>query len=412
MLVSLLIIIYVTFMALGLPDSTLGSSFPAIAQNLNVSSNLAGYISPVVSFGTILSSLFCDRLVRRFSTKWVTSVSVLLTAVAMLLYSFVREETVWAFFPIAIVMGLGAGAIDAALNNYVALHYKAIHMNWLHASWGVGTTLSPLIIGAFIDPDRNSAGWNHGLLAVSILLFAVSLLLFLTLPLWDKAKKKEESEEKAEEKDDKPVPYRFFFRNPIFYLAMLGFFCYCALEGTTGLWLSTYLHQEKEIDTALSATLGSTFYIGIMVGRFLSGPLSLKWNEKKMIRLGEVLLFLGVLLSLLPIPGVYASIGFILTGLGCAPIYPAIIRSTPYRFTKKASQRAMGLEMAIAYLGNLLVPPLFALTAKALGENYGILPIFSAILCLLMILSHETINFHLRKRDLSLSEEEKKNYFD
>ena len=414
MLVSLLIIIYVTFIALGLPDSTLGSSFPAIAQNLGIPSNMAGYLSPVVSLGTIVSSLLSDKLVRRFSTKWVTSVSVLLTALALFLFSFVTKDTVWAFFPIAIVMGLGAGGIDAALNNYVALHYKAIHMNWLHCSWGVGTTISPLIIGSFIDSNNNSSGWNHGILTVSILLFAVSLMLFVTLPIWNKAKEIEEKRkvdsQQAPEKEKKPLGYGVLFRNPIFYLAMVGFFCYCAMEGTTGLWLSTYLTHEKGLSTSLAATLGSTFYIGITVGRFFSGPLSLRLNEKAMIRIGESIALIGVMLCLIPVNEYFAIVGFVITGLGCAPINPAIIRSTPYRFSKQASQKAMGLEMAIAYMGNLAIPPLFALTAKAMDENYGILPYFTLILVLVMILCHEIINRKLSKRDTQLSEEERKDY--
>ena len=413
MLASLLIIIYVTFIALGLPDSTLGSSFPAIAQNLGIPSNMAGYISPVVSAGTIVSSLLSDKLVRRFSTKWVTAVSVLLTSVAMLLFSFVTTDYVWAFFPIGIIMGLGAGSIDAALNNFVALHYKAIHMNWLHCSWGIGTTISPLIIGAFIDSDKNSIGWNHGILMVAVLLFAVSLMLFLTLPVWSKAKESEERKRKDSPQSGKslaPFTYRDLFRNPVFYFAMIGFFCYCAMEGTTGLWLSTYLHQEKGINTALAATLGSTFYIGITVGRFICGPLSLKLSEKIMIRIGEAIGLAGIILCLIPGNAYFAIVGFVLTGLGCAPIYPAIIRSTPYRFSRSASQKAMGLEMAIAYMGNLSIPPLFALTAKCLGDNYSILPVFTLILILLMISCHEFINFRLSKRDSQLTSEEKEEF--
>lgn len=409
MLVSLLVIIYVTFIALGLPDSTLGSSFPAIATNLNVSPDMAGYLSPIVSAGTILSSLFSAKLIARFKTPYVTSFSILLTALAMLGFSFVQEDFVWAFYPIAFVMGLGAGGVDAAINNYVALHYKAIHMNWLHCSWGVGASVSPLIIGSFIDSDNNSQGWEKGILVVSILLFAVVLLLFLSLPLWNKAKKREKKADEGE-KTDEGFSYRWLFSNPVFYLAMVGFFSYCALETTTGLWLSTYLHQEKKLDTALSATLASTFYLGITCGRFLCGLLSLKLREKDMIRVGEGVLLLGAVLTLLPFDSAFAIAGFVLTGIGCAPIYPAIIRSTPYRFSKKASQKAMGLEMAIAYVGNLSVPPLFALIARWLGNDYSLLPFFILALLLLMIGSHEWINFRLRRRDSSLSEEERRQY--
>ena len=406
MLVSLLIIIYVTFVALGLPDSTLGSSFPAIADNLGVSADMAGYLSPIVSCGTILSSLFSAKLIARFKTQYVTSFSILLTALALLSFSFVQSDYVWAFYPIALVLGLGAGGVDAALNNYVALHYKAIHMNWLHCSWGVGASISPFIVGAFIDSGNDSAGWETGILTVSILLFAVTLLLFLTLPLWNRAQARKTKEEVEEE--SKAFSYRSLFTNPVFYLAMLGFFCYCAMENTTGLWLSTYLHQEKEIDTSLAATLASTFYLGITAGRFVCGPLSLKIREKNMIRIGELIALVGILLTLMPFHSAFAITGFIVTGIGCAPIYPAIIRSTPYRFSKGASQKAMGLEMAIAYVGNLSVPPLFALTASLLGDNYAPLPYFTLALVLVMILCHEAINFRLKRRDEGFTEEERK----
>ena len=411
MLFSLLVIIYVTFMALGFPDSALGSSFPAIAENLGVSSDMAGYLAPIVSFGTIISSLLSDALIRRFTTKWVTTVSIFLTGLGLLLFSFVDSGHVWTFFPIALLMGLGAGGVDAALNNFVALHYKAIHMNWLHCCWGVGTTISPLIIGSMIDSGNNSAGWNKGILIVSLLLFGITFLLLCSLPLWNRVERKLAlTKGLLDEVETAPFSLKTLFSNPVFYLSMAGFFCYCAMEGTTGLWLSTFLNKEKGLDTSLSASLGSTFYIGITIGRFLSGPLSLKCHEKTMIRIGEALALSGILLCLIPIDGYAAVIGFVLTGIGCAPIYPAIIRSTPYRFSRTASQRAMGLEMAIAYLGNLSIPPLFALTARSLGDNYGILPFFTFAFVVIMIVCHEIINVRLKKRDAALTEAEKEEY--
>lgn len=406
---ALLAVIYVTFIALGLPDSTLGSSFPAIAENLALPSNMAGYLSPIVSAGTIVSSLLSAKLVSRFTTKWVTIVSVFFTGTAMLCFSFVDQAHSYFFYPIAVLMGLGAGGIDAALNNFVALHYKAIHMNWLHCSWGIGASLSPFILGSFIDSGNHSAGWEKGTLTIAILLFAITLLLLLTLPLWNKMKAREQKEG-GEPEESLPFSYRALFVNPVFYLAMAGFFCYCAVETTTGLWLSTYLHQEKGVDTSLAATLASTFYLGITVGRFVCGPLSLKLREKAMIRIGEAVLVVGILLCLLPIHNASAIVGFILTGIGCAPIYPAIIRSTPYRFSKAASQKAMGLEMAIAYVGNLSMPPLFALVAKLLGEDYAPLPVFTLVLAVFMVFCHEVINAKLKKRDRSLSKEERNAY--
>lgn len=331
---------------------------------------------------------------------------MLLTAIGLLCFSFITKDYYWAFFLAAIPLGLGAGGIDAALNNYVALHYKAIHMNWLHACWGVGASIGPLIIGAFIDSDNDSAGWNYGVLTVAIILFVISLIIFLSLPLWNKMVAKEVKEEKKQ-----PVEhaYKTLFANPVFYLSMIGFFCYTALESTSGLWIATYFNQTQNISTDLSATFAASFYIGICVGRFICGPLSLKIAEKNMIRIGESLLLVGVILTLIPTNYIFSLVGFIIVGVGCAPIYPAIIRMTPYRFSKALSAEAIGLEMAIAYCGNLSIPPLFALTAKSLN-NYRILPYFLLILAVLMILVHEISNHLLCRRDKMLTEEEKEQY--
>ena len=403
----LLLIIYLTFIALGLPDSILGSSFPAIADNLQISENMAGYISPIISIGTIISSIFSAKLVELFKTKWVTAVSVFLTGVALICFSFVQRGFTWAFFVAAIPLGLGAGSIDAALNNYVALHYKAIHMNWLHCSWGIGASIGPMIIGSFIDAENNSRGWNYGVLTIGIILFAISVILFLSLPLWNKMASKEKQEERIEKT---PLhPYKSLLTNPVFYFSVIGFFCYSALESTAGLWIATFFNQTQNIDTALSATFASSFYLGITIGRFICGPFSLKIKEKNMIRIGEGILFIGVILALIPMHYLFALIGFIILGLGCAPIYPAIIRSTPYRFSKQLSGKVIGLEMAFAYCGNLAIPPLFAFTANSLN-NYRILPYFLLILALLMIFCHESVNFILSKRDKCLSSEEMKDY--
>lgn len=410
----LLIIIYITFISLGLPDSMLGSSFPAIAQNLGVSSDMAGYVGMVVSLCTIISSLLSSYLIKRFSTKIVVSVSVVLTAVALLLFSFVRDGYTWAFYIIALPLGLGAGAIDSALNNYVALHYKAIHMNWLHAFWGIGASVGPLIIGSFIDSNNNSSGWDYGVLTIACIQLGISLILFLTLPLWNKVMEKENGEKKEEKKEEEVKgdkdEAKKVLTNPIFYLTALGFFCYCALESSTGLWVGNFFHIEMGSSTDEAAMLTSTFYIGITVGRLLCGPISLKLNEKQMIRMGEIIIAVGIALTFMRFNKYVPMVGFVVVGLGCAPIYPAIIRSTPYRFSKTLSQRAMGLEMATAYVGGLSMPPLIGLIARLMGDNYSILPYFMCGFAVAMIVCHEIINMILRKRDSSLSEEQLKEY--
>jgi fucose permease len=289
---ALLLIIYLIFISLGLPDSMLGSTFPAIADNLSISPDMSGYIGLVVSGGTIISSLFSDKLIAKFKTKWVVSVSILLTAAGLLAFSFVPAGMTWLFFVVAIPLGLGAGAIDSALNNYVALHYKAIHMNWLHCSWGVGASIGPLIIGSFIDSSNHSAGWEKGVLTISLIQFGIAAVAFATLPLWNKVANKNTLDKKKEEKKDKPtkpVSRRELFKNPIFYLAMIGFFSYCALETTTGSWSGFFFNRARGFSTQESANLTAMFYLGITIGRFICGPISLKLKENIMITCHEII---------------------------------------------------------------------------------------------------------------------------
>lgn len=407
----LLIIIYMIFISLGLPDSMLGSSFPAIADNIKAPIQFTSYISPITSICTILSSLCAPFLIKRFKEQYVISFSIMLTAIGLLIFSFARENTLYLLFISALPLGLGAGAIDASINNYVALHYKAIHMNWLHCCWGVGASISPMIIGAFIDPNNNSKGWNIGILTVSIIQFVIMFISFISVPLWNRMKVKEDKKE--EKKED--YKYVKLFKNPVFYLTVLAFFCYCGLETTMGLWTGSYLNYGKGFDTAQSASLSSFFFIGITVGRFISGPLSLKIKENNMIRIGEIIISISMVFMI--ISSVYqeeytkslALASIVICGLGCAPIYPAIIRLTPYRFSKAGSQKAMSLEVAIAYIGNLISPFIFGEIAKAIN-NYLILPYIIITFLSVMILCHEIINIRLKKRDSILNDEDKKKY--
>ena len=409
MSILLLLIIYLIFISLGLPDSVLGSAFPAIAENLETSPDMAGYIGFVVSFCTIISSLLSDRMIKKFSTKFVVSFSILLTACGLICFHLVTKDYVWAFFPIAVLLGLGAGAIDAALNNYVALHYKAIHMNWLHCSWGVGASISPLIIAPFIDSQNHSFGWNKGILVIALIQFGIAAIAFISLPLWNKVEGLSRGSAPEEKEKSKAPSKKEVFRNPVFYLAMLGFFCYCGLETTSGAWGGFFFQYGRGFNTQEAARLDSLFYIGITAGRFLCGLISLKVSEKNMMRIGEAILITGAALATLPFHNAFAIAGFLMIGLGCAPIYPAIIRSTPYRSSKTPSQHIMGLEMAIAYVGNLLISPLYGLFARSLNL-YEALPFLVLILACLMAISHEIINVQLKKRDASLSEEEKQEY--
>ncbi len=410
MAIAILVIIYLTFVSMGLPDSVLGSSFPAISQNLGISADQGGYISMVVSLGTIFSALISSWLLKKIKTPILVAISVLCTAIALVLFSFVSSAYAWAFYPIAIILGVGGGGIDAALNNYVALHYKAIHMNWLHCSWGIGVTISPLIIGSFIDSSNNSSGWQKGVLILSFIQLALFVIILLLLPLWNKVTVKEKKvEEKEVDGQRKTIKEFGVLKNPVFYLAMAGFFSYCAIETTTGLWIASYFTYGKGLDTDQAAMLTSVFYLGITIGRFISGFLSLRLIEKQMIRIGEGIILLGSILCLLPFNVYLPIVGFSLVGLGCAPIYPAIIRSTPYRFSRSFSQNAMGLEMAFAYAGSLSIPPLFGLVAKSIA-NFTILPYVVLALLALMVFCHEYANMLLKKRDQRLTEAEKAQY--
>ena len=387
MAIALLLLIYLTFVGLGLPDTVLGSSFPAISEALNLPGDYAGYIGMVVSLFTILSSFLSSFFLQKVKTSVYVFVSVLLTA-----------------------------AGDAALNNYVALHYKAVHMNWLHCSWGVGASIGPLLVGALIDPSTNQ-GWDWGVRTIAFIQCLIALLLFLGIPLWDKvARKKKEEGDKAPE-EEMPVQkgdHRRLLKSPLFYLCAVGFFSYCAMETTTGFWTPSFLYNALGVDSSLSATLGSCFYLGITIGRFLSGLLSFRISAKNLIRGGEGLIILGSLLALLGAYGsdyILSSIGIALVGLGCAPIYPAIILLTPYRFSRRISQVAMSLQMAVAYMGNLVLSPLFGLFAESLGrEGYLLLPIVPLFFGVLMLLVHEIGNRMLRKRDLAMNDEEREQY--
>ena len=412
MTLALLLVIYCIFISLGLPDSFLGSSFPAISTSMGMDSDAGGYIAMVVSIFTILSSLLSSFFLRRMKVGLYIFGNIALTACALLLYSFIPQNYGWIFYLLAIPLGFGAGGIDAAINNYVALHYKAVHMNWLHCSWGIGALTSPLLLGAFID-SKTGEGWQLGVQVLSYLQFGILLLTFLTLPLWEKvAKKKEKKEEEKEEAiaSSPKENIKKLFKTPLFYFSCIGFFCYCGLETTTGFWAPSFFFYARECDASLAATLGSCFYIGIACGRFLSGLISFKISPKNLIRIGEVLLLCGSILALLSTNYLVSAIGIILVGLGCAPIYPSIILLTPYRFSKKLSQDAMSLQMGIAYMGNLALSPLFGLMANSLGDAFYLLPLIPLLFGTLMFLVHEGTNFLTKKRDSSLSFEEKKQY--
>ena len=380
-MVSLLLpIIYVAFISLGLPDSLLGSAWPSMYPQLGVPVSYAGIISMIISLGTIISSLNSDRLTRALGTGKVTAISVGMTATA--LFGFSVSGQFWMLCLWAIPYGLGAGSVDAALNNYVALHYESRHMSWLHCMWGIGTMISPMVMGAAL---AGGMPWTSGYRYIALFQILLTAVLFVSLPLWQKRTAGTSGEEAA------PTALTFgqVLHLPGAKEVMLCFFCYCALETTAGLWASSYLTLSRGVPAGTAASFASLFYIGITAGRAACGFLTLKFNDVQMIRMGQGILAVGVLALLVPGPQVLALAGLVLVGLGCAPIYPSIIHSTPDHFGAERSQAVIGIQMASAYVGNLAMPPLFGLLANNITP--ALFPFYLLVLLLLMVFMHEQL---------------------
>ena len=374
----LLVIIYLAFISLGLPDSLLGSAWPVMHMEFSVPISYAGAVSMMIAAGTIISSLLSDRLTRKLGTGRVTAISVGMTAAA--LFGFSISGTYRMLLLWAIPYGIGAGGVDAALNNYVALHYASRHMSWLHCFWGVGASVGPVIMGAAITGGR---GWNSGYRIISILQIILTAILVFSLPLW-----KGRGEEKKEN-EAAPLSLRQIIDIPGAKSVMLCFFCYCALEQTTGLWASTFLVLRWNVSAEQAATLAGLFFIGITTGRAISGFATFRFNDSQMVRIGQGIMLAGIIIMLLPISKTLAMIGIVAIGVGCAPVYPSLIHSTPDHFGADKSQAIIGLQMASAYLGTCLMPPLFGVVANAL--SIGLMPFYLLALLALMIITHEQL---------------------
>ena len=374
-MVLLLVIIYLAFISLGLPDSLLGSAWPSMYSGLGVSIDSAGIISMIISGGTILSSLMSDRVIRRFGTGMVTFVSVAMTAIALMGFSLSNSFVMLCLC--AVPLGLGAGSVDAALNNFVALYYKAKHMSWLHCFWGIGASMGPIIMSYSLV---RSQLWNAGYRAISIIQFALVAVLLFSLPLWKKA---QFPASKSEETHQQILSVRQLIGLPGAKQALLAFFCYCAIEHTVGLWGSSYLVTIHGIPAETAASWISLYYIGITFGRFLSGFLAIKLRHKQMVQLGQLLIGTGVVVLLLPVQSNFLLAGLFLIGIGCAPIYPSLLHETPNNFGSRHSQSVMGVQMACAYVGTTFMPPLFGVLGAKM--SYGLFPFFVGILLLIMI---------------------------
>lgn len=383
----LLAIIYLAFISLGLPDSLLGSAWPTMYQQFGVPISYAGIISMIISAGTIVSSLQSDRLTKKLGTGKVTAISVAATAVALFGFSF--SHSFWALCLWAIPYGLGAGSVDASLNNYVALHYESRHMSWLHCMWGVGATAGPYIMGIALSMGQ---GWNMGYRYIGIIQVILTSVLIFSLPLWKERTEETEVEElqtDPAENGKKVLSVREILKISGAREVMLCFFCYCALEQTAGLWASSYLTLHKGVSSETAAIFASLFYIGITVGRAISGFITMKLNDTQMVRLGQSIIVLGIMAMVLPGSNVLALAGLILIGLGCAPIYPCVIHSTPAHFGADKSQAIIGVQMAFAYIGILAMPPLFGVLASRI--SVALLPCYLFAILVVMVIMHELL---------------------
>ena len=383
----LLAIIYLAFISLGLPDALLGSAWPNMYQEFKVPVSYAGIISMIIALGTIISSLKSDYLTKKNGTGLVTIISVAITAIALFGFSISRsfiELCLWA-----IPYGLGAGSVDASLNNYVALHYASKHMSWLHCMWGIGATLGPYIMGIALT---NYSSWNMGYRIICLIQVVLSAILIFSLPKW-----KKENISSDDTTNIKPLSIKEVLKIPGAKEIMLCFFCYSTIEQTSMLWASSYLNLAKGVDAKTAATFASMFCIGITIGRGINGFIAMKLKDEQMIHMGIIIILIGILIMFVPGIVFLSYISFIFIGLGCAPIYPCIIHSTPNHFGKDKSQVIIGIQIASAYIGTCLMPPLFGLIANNISIK--LLPIYLLIILIIMFVMNELLNKKVKHED-------------
>ena len=383
----LLCIIYLGFVALGLPDSLFGTAWPILQPQLDVPLSYAGFVTMTISGGTILASLLSDRLTYRFGAAKVTAFSVAATALALL--GFSNATAFWQLVACAVPLGLGAGAVDAALNNYVALHFSSRHMSWLHCFWGVGASISPYIMGFWLSRDLR---WDRGYLTVGCILAVMSVLLFVSLPLWKSGDTNSEETQRTA-----PKTLRQIAALPGIFYVLFGFFAYCAIEGIAFVWTSSYLVRERAMPAESAARFASLFYLGMTFSRFVMGFFADRLGDRRSMHLGYAICFLGLLLAVLPgLPVWVCLAGLLIAGFGCGPIYPSIIHATPDVFGKENSQAVVGVQMAAAYTGTTFMPPLFGVIANRFS-----LSLFPFFLLGFAVLGFTFIRLLYRKRAVS-----------
>ncbi len=411
----LLLMIYLAFVSLGLPDALLGSAWPIMYQEFAVPVSYSGTVFMIICGGTILSSLNSEKLNRRFGTGKITAISVLLTAIALFGFSISHSFFMLCLF--AIPYGLGAGSVDVALNHYVALHYSSRHMSWLHCMWGLGASVGPYIMGFVLQKGEP---WSRGYLIVSLIQFALAIALFCSLSLWKKkpeelkenaasTAKQEDSQqnefrqnesqlescsEEAKKQEALPsgapkqraLSLREVFAIPGAKESLASFYGYCALEQTVGLWAGSFMVLALGMEEKLAASYVALFYFGITFGRFLSGFFTMKWKDEQMVLGGSAIVFFGIFLLFTPWSKALVLPALILIGLGCAPVYPSVIHSTPYNFGVEHSSALIGAQMASAYVGTLIMPPLFGVLGRSFSMK--LFPYYSMFLLLFMVFTY------------------------
>lgn len=386
----LLLMIYLAFISLGLPDALLGSAWPIMYQEFAVPVSYSGTVFMIICGGTILSSLNSEKLNRRFGTGKITAISVLLTAIALFGFSISHSFLMLCLF--AIPYGLGAGSVDAALNHYVALHYSSRHMSWLHCMWGLGASVGPYIMGFVL---QRGEPWNRGYLIVSIIQFILAIILFCSLSLWKKnpeelkenaASTAKQEAPKQEAPKQRALSLKEVFAIPGAKECMASFYSYCALEQTVGLWAGSFMVLALGMEEKLAASYVALFYFGITFGRFLSGFFTMKWKDEQMVLGGSAIVFFGIFLLFTPWSNAMVLPALILIGLGCAPVYPSVIHSTPYNFGVEHSSALIGAQMASAYVGTLIMPPLFGVLGRSFSMK--LFPYYSMFLLLFMVFTY------------------------
>lgn len=382
----LLVVIYMAFISLGLSDSILGSAWPSMYMGLGVPVSYVGIISMIIAGGTIVSSFFSAQLIRKMGTGIVTMVSVGMTATA--LFGFSISHSFWQLCLWGIPYGLGAGSVDAALNNFVALHYKSRHMSWLHCFWGIGATTGPYLMGLCLT---NGLKWNVGYQSIGMIQVILTIILVLSLPLW-----KQESKGEVEAGKTKALGVKEAMNLPGAKAIFVAFFSYCALESTAGIWASSYMVFCKGINVETAAKWAALFYLGITVGRFVCGFITEQLGNRKMVRIGQGIACSGIVMMLMPFSNVWTLLGLILVGVGCAPIYPSLLHETPENFSQEQSQAIMGMQMAFAYVGSTFMPPIFGVVAEHVGMQWY--PWYLFIFIVLMWLMVERVNKSTSKK--------------